>query len=205
MNSDCWVMSEAICLWYEVKSENHWQIASIVIHDNECIILSFTLYSMSWTHNAAKNNYRSLISPLSFRTVFADLALWRHHSWFVTSRVQGVLSRVLASWRQIRPPSCTCKLVQRQSSLENKKREYQFLTTWYSWRSMYEKRVLVLPEEGFQLQFHMSYDSNYKITRNQIQQTSYGTALLKLHIYMKLLTHKRHLIFHPHRQPNGVH
>ena len=32
------------------------------------------------------------------RTVFSDLALWRHHSWFVTSRERGLQ----ALWRHIR-------------------------------------------------------------------------------------------------------
>ena len=48
---------------------NHRQITSrvtkkIVIHGNECIILFLTRYLMYWTHNSAKNNHRSLISPL---------------------------------------------------------------------------------------------------------------------------------------------
>ena len=68
----------------------------IVIHGNECIILFLTRYFVSWTHNSAKN-YRSLISPLSLRTVFSDLILWRHHSLSVTSRER----RVLALWRHI--------------------------------------------------------------------------------------------------------
>ena len=38
------------------------------------------------------------MSPLSLRMVFSDLALWRHHSWSVTSRERGVL----ALWRHIR-------------------------------------------------------------------------------------------------------
>ena len=47
---------------------------------------------MSWMHNSAKNNYRLLISPLSPRTVFSGLTLWRHHSWSVTSCVRVVLA-----------------------------------------------------------------------------------------------------------------
>ena len=39
----------------------------------------------------------SLISPLSSRTVFSDLALSCHHSWSVTSRER----QVLALWRHI--------------------------------------------------------------------------------------------------------
>ena len=67
----------------------------IVIHGNECIILFLTHYFMSWTHNSAKNNHRSLISQLSPRTVVSDLALWRHHSGSVTSR------EIPALWRHI--------------------------------------------------------------------------------------------------------
>ena len=53
-------------------------------------------YLMSWRHYSAKINYHSLISPLSLRTVFADLVFWRHHSWSVCERV------VLELWRHIR-------------------------------------------------------------------------------------------------------
>ena len=70
----------------------------IVIHGNECIILFITRYFMSWTHNSAKNNYRLLISPLSPRTVFSGLTLWRHQSWSVTPCVRVVL----ALWCHIR-------------------------------------------------------------------------------------------------------
>ena len=59
-------------------------------------------YFMSWVHNSTKNNYRSLISlisliSVSLRTVFPDLALWRHHGWSVTSRKRVVL----VLWRNI--------------------------------------------------------------------------------------------------------
>ena len=43
----------------------------IVIHGNECIILSLTCYLMYWTHHSATNKHRSLISPLSLTTVFS--------------------------------------------------------------------------------------------------------------------------------------
>ena len=64
----------------------------IIIHGNEFIILFPTRYFMSWTHNSTKTSYRSLISPLLPRTVFSDLALWRHHSWSVTSSEREVLA-----------------------------------------------------------------------------------------------------------------
>ena len=87
----------------EVTSENHWQMTSrvtkkIVIHGNKCIILFLTRYFMSWTHDSAKSNHRSLIWPMSLRTVFFYLALWRHHNWSVTSRER----ETLALWRHIR-------------------------------------------------------------------------------------------------------
>ena len=93
----------------------------IVIHGNECITLFLTRYFMSWTHNSAKNNYRSLISPLSLRTVFSDLALWRYAN--------------VGYWHcDVIFIDCYCarKLAQRRSSLVNNNREYRFLTTWYS-------------------------------------------------------------------------
>ena len=56
----------------EVTSENHWPIASqvtkIVIHGNERITVFLTRYLMSWIHNSAETNHRSLISPLSPRS-----------------------------------------------------------------------------------------------------------------------------------------
>ena len=50
----------------------------VVIHCNEYIILFLISYFMSWTHNIAKINYRSLNSPMLFKTVFSDSAMWRH-------------------------------------------------------------------------------------------------------------------------------
>ena len=57
----------------------------------------FWIRSEAICHDSAKNNYRSLISPLSLRTVFSDLVLWHHHGWSVTSRECWVL----ALWRHI--------------------------------------------------------------------------------------------------------
>ena len=51
-----------------------------------------------WMHNSTKNNWRLPTSPLSLRTVFSDLSLWRHYSWSVTSCKR----RLLALWRRIR-------------------------------------------------------------------------------------------------------
>ena len=114
VNNDFWVTREAICQWFS-RVTNFWvtreaicqwrshqwkslanRLTSdqkIVIHGNECIILFLTRYFMSWTHS-----YRSLISPLSIRTAFSDLVLWRYHSWSVTSHERTAL----ALWRHIR-------------------------------------------------------------------------------------------------------
>ena len=47
----------------------------IVTHGNECIILFLTHNFMYLTHNFSK---KTIMDPS--RTVFSDLALWRHHS-----------------------------------------------------------------------------------------------------------------------------
>ena len=67
---------------------------------NNVLFYFFTCYLMSWTHNNStkKPNSQPLILPLSPRTVFFDLALWRHRSWSVTSGE----SVVLALWRHFR-------------------------------------------------------------------------------------------------------
>ena len=99
VNNDFWVTSEAICQRFCQKSLAN-RITSdpkIIIHGNECIILFLTRCVMSWTHNSAKNNHRSLISQL-LGTVVSDLALWRHHSGSVTSRER----EIQALWRHIR-------------------------------------------------------------------------------------------------------
>ena len=105
----------------------------IVIHDNECIISFLTRYFMSRARNSAKNNYRPLISSLTHRTVFSDLALWRQYSWSVTSPKR----QVLAFWHHI------CRLfleaqIGAKSSLMNNNREYRFLIIRYPRLSVYE-------------------------------------------------------------------
>ena len=107
--------------WYRIMANRITSDPKTVIHGNVYIILFLTRYFMSWIHkNSAKCNCRSLISPLSLRTVFPDLTMWRHHSWSVTSLERGIL----ALWRHIR--SCTCKLVKKRSSLVNNNCEYRF-------------------------------------------------------------------------------
>ena len=108
----------------------------IVFHGDEFIVLFLARYFMSWTHNATKNDYRSLISPLALRTVFLDLALWPHHSWSVTSCERGY-------WHydvMFVDFSFTRKLAQRLSWLVNSTHEYRFLITRYSrlcvWKSI---------------------------------------------------------------------
>ena len=59
-------------------------------------LIYYTLFNVLNTQ-FRQNNHRSLISPLSLRTVFSDLVLWRHHSWSLTSRE----CRTLAPWRHI--------------------------------------------------------------------------------------------------------
>ena len=86
-----------------VEIANDWQVTSqlskkIVIHGNQCIILFRIHYLMSSMHNSFKSNHQSFISQLSPRTVFSDLALWRHYGWSMMSRVR----EALAFWRHIR-------------------------------------------------------------------------------------------------------
>ena len=106
VNNDFLVTSGVICQWFSWvtksqvkiigKSPHEWP--KIVIHGNKYIILFLTRYFITWTHCSATNNHRSLISPLSLRTVFSDLTLWCHHSWSVTSCER----EALALWRHIR-------------------------------------------------------------------------------------------------------
>ena len=110
----------------------------IVINGNECIILFLTRYFMPWTHRFATNNHRSLISPLSLRTVFSDLTLWSHHNWAVTSRERHANARHWHCDVIFGDCSCACKLAQMRSSLVNNNREYRFLTARYSRLSVYE-------------------------------------------------------------------
>ena len=91
-NNDFGVNRDAICQWFSRVT------TKIVIHGKECIIIFLTRYFMFWTCYSAKNNHRSLISLLSPRMVFSDLALWRHHSWSLTSRESGILTL----WHHIR-------------------------------------------------------------------------------------------------------
>ena len=91
VNNDFWV-----------TSENDWQIASRVTQKllfMETNVLFCFLHAIldPGTHNSAKSHHRSLISQLSPRTAFSDFALWRHHSWSVTSRER----EILALWRHI--------------------------------------------------------------------------------------------------------
>ena len=93
VNNDSWVTSEAICQKFSRVTKSRMKIFGKSHHEwpknrysrVECIILLLTRYFMSWKHNSAEYNHRSLISQLSPRTVVPDLALWRHHSGSVTS------------------------------------------------------------------------------------------------------------------------
>ena len=98
------------------------------IRGNECIILLLTLFFISGTQNFAKNNYGSLILPLSLRQSFltyhcdiTTLDLWRHADvgcWHCDLIFVDYF--------------CTPKLAQMRSSLVNNSHEYRFLTTRYS-------------------------------------------------------------------------
>ena len=97
----------------------------IVIHGNGCIILFPTCYLMSWAHSTAKNDYRSLILPLSQRNVFSDSDLWR---------TQSCHANVGYWYRDVIFVDCFCtrKLAHKRFSHVNNNREYRFLTTQYS-------------------------------------------------------------------------
>ena len=96
----------------EIKGENHWQIAPRVAQQSwftvtNVFFLFLTRYFISWIHNLAKNNYRSLISPLSLNTIFSDLILWPQlicdvmRPWgtgIVTSHPSIILAR--ANWHK---------------------------------------------------------------------------------------------------------
>ena len=64
----------------------------IVIHGNDCIISFLTRLL------CPERTIPPKTSIADFVIVFSDVALWRHHSWSVTSRERGVL----ALWRRIR-------------------------------------------------------------------------------------------------------
>ena len=122
--------------FYEWQSHERKSLANrvirdrtIVIHGIECIILFLMGSFMSWTHNSTKDIYWSLITPLSLRMVFSDLAFWRHHNWSVTSREPGVLTL----WRHIRRLLLHAQMGPKEFYiLVNNNREYRFLTARYS-------------------------------------------------------------------------
>ena len=79
----------------EVMSENQRLITTRVTKNSLFSAANVSFYFLHAIlcpeYNYAKNNHRSFISPLSLRTAFSDLALWRHHSWSVTSREREAL------------------------------------------------------------------------------------------------------------------
>ena len=59
-------------------------------------VLFYFLHAILYIeYTSANNNHRSLISQLSPRTVFSDLALWRHHGWSVSSSEREILTSSL--------------------------------------------------------------------------------------------------------------
>ena len=96
----------------------------IVIHGNKYIIVFLTRYFVvSWKHNSTKDNHRSLISPLSLRTVLCDVTtvdLWRQTNakyWYC----------------EVIFIDCSCKqmykMTKMRSSLLHSNCEYRFFTT----------------------------------------------------------------------------
>ena len=59
--------------------------------------ISYTLFYVLEHTNLLKTIIDRFFSQLSPRTAFSDFALWRHHSWSVTSRER----EILALWRHI--------------------------------------------------------------------------------------------------------
>ena len=118
MNNDfCheWNYSAMIFTSDEVTSENHYRIASRVLHEWKSLPNRFTshknrysryrmYYFISYTLFYAMNTqvHLELSSSAQFamlpRAVFSDLALWRHHNWSVTSCER----EILVLWRHTR-------------------------------------------------------------------------------------------------------
>ena len=77
------------CQMSSITSENHWQITSRVTKKLLFVVTSVLFYFLHailcLEHHPAANNHRSLILPLTLRTVFSELTLWHHHSRSVTS------------------------------------------------------------------------------------------------------------------------
>ena len=77
----------------EVTAENHWQMTSRENKKSLFMVTNvlsyFLYYFISWTHHSATNNHRSLISPLTLRTVISELTLWRHHRWSDVMHMRG--------------------------------------------------------------------------------------------------------------------
>ena len=75
---------------------NHFTIDEKSLFTVMNVLFYFLRAISSPEHNSAIN-HQSRSSPLSIRTVFSEVAFWRHHGWSVTSRE----SEVLALWRHI--------------------------------------------------------------------------------------------------------
>ena len=127
---DLWYHLAVVFTRDEVTRENHCRITAWVTKKllfTLMIILFyfFACYFMSWTHKSAKNYCRLLISPLSLRMVFSDLHcdvttvdLWRHTN-----------ARYWYCYVIFVACHCTCKLVQRQTSLVNNISENRYPAT----------------------------------------------------------------------------
>ena len=71
MNNNFSFKSEAICHWSRVTKKSLFTVKNVLSY--------FSTLFLSWIYSSAKQHYRSLISPLSVRTIFSAIAVWRHH------------------------------------------------------------------------------------------------------------------------------
>ena len=87
-NEDLGGMCEAICQLFSRVTQSQVKIIDQSLHEwaakslfmvTRTLFSFLTRYFMHWTHEHVEDNHRSLSSPLSPRTVFSNLALWRHH------------------------------------------------------------------------------------------------------------------------------
>ena len=92
VKNDFFVTGEVICQWFSLvtsslakiigKSPHSWPKKSLFMVTN---VLFYFLHAILCSeHTTPLKSPWPLLLPLSPRTVFSDLALWRYHSWSVT-------------------------------------------------------------------------------------------------------------------------
>ena len=153
----------------------------IVIHGNECIILFLTRYFIFPTHNSTKNNYGSLISPLSLRRSFVSyhcdvttIDLWRHANegyWHCDVIFVDCF--------------CTRTLAQSRSSLVTNSREYWFLTPRYSRPSFLECTIILPVLTYAAVCFHYNY-AVYVVCKKSVR---YGLNVVFVHLQITYHNH----------------